>query len=298
MHVWVDVFGASDFALRLPSVIFTTGAAALTAVLGTRQVSARVGLLAGLLFVVVPTTSRYAQEARPYALAVLAAVLATLLLVRVLERPTFGRHAEYAAAIALLGFAHLIALLLLAAHAIVATMWRRRVPVGWLLAAGAGVAPVAPVIYVAYAQRYQVGWLPDVTADNAAQLPAELFGVAVIAGILIALAMIWMSLRRPALVFTVWAAVPILLLYVASQFTNLWLFRYLLFTVPAWALLGAVALSRAPVFRGAVCVLAVALIGLPVQIQFRGSAGHDQATALLASVLVQNEQPGDSIVYA
>ncbi|MFE9688265.1 glycosyltransferase family 39 protein [Micromonospora sp. NPDC005806] len=132
MHGWVGVFGDSATALRLPSVLAMAVAAGLTARLGERLVDARVGLLAGLLFAVLPGTSRYAQEARPYALATLFAVLATLLLVEALHRPTWTRWAGYAAAVAALGLSHLIALTLLAAHAVAVLLvaWRGRTSIG------------------------------------------------------------------------------------------------------------------------------------------------------------------------
>ncbi|SCG57787.1 glycosyltransferase family 39 protein [Micromonospora inositola] len=128
MHGWIALFGDSTTALRLPSVLAMAGAAGLTARLGERLVDARVGLLAGLLFAVLPGTSRYAQEARPYALATLLAVLATLLLVEALRRPSWARWAGYAAAVAGLGLTHLIALTLLAAHAVAVLLVRWRDP--------------------------------------------------------------------------------------------------------------------------------------------------------------------------
>ncbi|SCE90803.1 Dolichyl-phosphate-mannose-protein mannosyltransferase [Micromonospora matsumotoense] len=119
LHAWTGLFGDSVVALRLPSVLAMAGAAGLTAVLGRRLFGAPAGLLAGLLFAVLPGTSRYAQEARPYALVTLFAVLATVLLVRALDRPGRLRGSFYAAAVAGLGLAHLLALSLLAAHAVV-----------------------------------------------------------------------------------------------------------------------------------------------------------------------------------
>ncbi|MEU4717737.1 glycosyltransferase family 39 protein, partial [Micromonospora purpureochromogenes] len=135
MHGSVRLFGDSATALRLPSALAMAGAAGLTAVLGRWLLGARAGLLAGLLLAVLPGTSRYAQEARPYALASLFAVLATLLLVAALRRPGWTRWAGYAAAVAALGLTHLLALTLLAAHAaVVLVAW-------WHGPAAAGLAP-------------------------------------------------------------------------------------------------------------------------------------------------------------
>ncbi|MFI9643655.1 glycosyltransferase family 39 protein [Micromonospora sp. NPDC051925] len=119
MHAWTGLFGDSLPALRLPSALAMAGAAGLTAVLGRRLFGTPAGLLAGLLFAVLPGTSRYAQEARPYAMVTLFAVLATVLLVRALDHPGWLRWSGYAVAVAGLGLAHLLALSLLAAHAVV-----------------------------------------------------------------------------------------------------------------------------------------------------------------------------------
>ncbi|MEO3773459.1 glycosyltransferase family 39 protein [Micromonospora sp. B9E7] len=122
MHGWTRIVGDSTVALRAPAVLAMTVAAGLLAVLGARLVDRRCGLFAGLLFAVLPGTSRYGQEARPYALATMLAVLATLLLVTALRRPSWARWAGYAAAVTALGLIHLIALTLLAAHALVVVL--------------------------------------------------------------------------------------------------------------------------------------------------------------------------------
>ncbi|MEU5828910.1 glycosyltransferase family 39 protein [Micromonospora tulbaghiae] len=128
MHGWTALAGTSPTALRLPSALAMAVAAALTARLGAVLVGRRAGLLAGLLFAVLPVTSRYGQEARPYALATLLAVLSTLLLVGVLRRPGRWRWAGYAVAVAALGLFHLLALTLLAAHAVVVLLVAARGP--------------------------------------------------------------------------------------------------------------------------------------------------------------------------
>ena len=122
LHLWMAVFGTSAAALRLPSALAMTGAAAVVALTGKRLGGTRVGLISGLIFAVVPSVSRFAQEARPYAFATLFAALATLLLLRAMERPTWLRWGCYALAVAAVGASNLVALCVLAAHAaIVAT---------------------------------------------------------------------------------------------------------------------------------------------------------------------------------
>ena len=122
LHLWMAVFGDSAAAMRLPSALAMTGASAVVALTGKRLGGTRVGLISGLIFAVVPSVSRYAQEARPYAFATLFAALATLLLLRAMERPTWLRWGCYTLALAAAGASNLVALCVLAAHAaIVAT---------------------------------------------------------------------------------------------------------------------------------------------------------------------------------
>jgi mannosyltransferase len=88
MHGWIVLFGDSPLALRAPSVLAMAASAGLLVPLGRRLAGPGVGMVAGLLFAAVPAVSRYAQEARPYALAMLLAVASTLLALRALDRPT------------------------------------------------------------------------------------------------------------------------------------------------------------------------------------------------------------------
>ncbi len=94
IHAVIAVGGTTETALRLPSLIAMALAAGLLAELGRRLAKntglpspGAVGLLAGLLLAVVPLTTRYAQEARPYALTTLFAVVASYLLVRAACQP-------------------------------------------------------------------------------------------------------------------------------------------------------------------------------------------------------------------
>jgi mannosyltransferase len=299
LRAWVEVAGTTDVGLRLPSVWFASGAAALTAALGTRMGGRRVGLAAGMLYACLPVVSRYAQEARPYALTTFAAALSTLLLLRLLDRPRIGRYAAYAGSMALLGLAHAVALLLLLAHALI--MWRRAdrsEVIGWLVTVVVAILPAAPLLWLGSRQSAtQIAWIPPVSWVRLADTPAALFGGAALAGAVIALALAAMSMRGPLLMATAWAVVPIAGLLAASYVTPLWVPRYLLFVVPGWVLLTASALRQLTILRGLVAVLAIGVLGVPVQLDVRSSGGHGLATKDLAAVLEARAQPGDAIVF-
>jgi mannosyltransferase len=149
MHVVIAVGGISPAVLRLPSLIAMALTAGLTALLGRRlawqtglPAPAVTGLLAGLALVVVPLTTRYAQEARPYALTSLFAVAASYFLVRASAGRRWPWWAGYVVALTLTGLGNLFAVLLAVAHGIsliAARMTeRRRVAVGTAGGAGAG----------------------------------------------------------------------------------------------------------------------------------------------------------------
>jgi hypothetical protein len=90
LHYWMAAFGYSVLAMRMLSVLAMTAAAACVTLAarklaGSGAAAGRAGLLAGLAFVLIPSVSRFAQEARFYAFEVFAAMLATWLLLRALQ---------------------------------------------------------------------------------------------------------------------------------------------------------------------------------------------------------------------
>ena len=300
VKVWTSIAGSSTVALRLPSVGAMTLAAALVAVLGA-QVDAgrpdrarRTGLIAGLAFAVIPTTSRYAQEARPYAFAILFAVLATLLLVRLVQRPSAGRCALYALAILGLGAFHLMALLLLLAHPVLA--WRRAAR-AWAVSAAAGVLPLLPLAFIGYRQSGQISWIPRANWRVLLSAPDTLFIVGVVAGFVIVLGLLAFSRRREVLLLVAWALVPALVLYAVAKVTPLFWPRYLLYTVPAWVLLAALTLTRLTLRRAVAVLVALVLVSDPAQYALRASDGHSHADKSAGSIIRVNERPGDGIAY-
>ncbi len=267
MRGWVALAGSSDVALRLPSLLAMSGAAALVAALGTRLAGARCGLLAGLIFAVLPTTSRYGQEARPYALTLFAAVLATLLLTRVLDRPDFRRLAAYAGAVALVGLLHPIALALLAAHGCAVLAVRPPLLPRWAAAALAGAAPALPLLWVGYGQRIQISWIPIAGLEQLELYPMDTFvGATALAGVMFGLALLAVSLRYPEVVYASWALVPTAIVFGLGWIIPLWTPRYVVFTLPAWALLVATTLARTSLSRAAVAVALIAVLGIPAQL--------------------------------
>ncbi|MEH1012974.1 glycosyltransferase family 39 protein [Micromonospora sp. CPCC 206060] len=297
VHGWAELAGTSDTALRLPSVLAMAGAAALIGALGARLASPRAGLTAGLLFALLPTSSRFAQEARVYAFVVLCAALATYLLVRAVTRPRLWRWLAYLLAVAALGLLHPIALLLLAAHGWVVLAHYRGRTVGWLLAATVGALPALPLLRLGNQQKSQVAWIPPADVQTLLTLPREIFGVAWVGLLVGLLALFSLPLRRPVATLTAWATVPILGLYAAAQVTPLFLPRYLLFTLPAWALLAGVALGRVHVGLTIGTLAVIIALAVPQQLAIREPDGHSEAGHQLAALIADGYRTGDGVVY-
>ncbi|WP_327350296.1 glycosyltransferase family 39 protein [Streptomyces sp. NBC_01304] len=167
MYLVGQVAGVSEFTMRLPSALAMAVAAAGLSWLGRQLGGPRLGLYAGLILAVMPTASRYAQEARSFAFVMAVAVLATGTLVKALSGSR--RWATgYAVLIALLGWFNVIGLLLVAAHLVTVALRRpgRRVVIRLLLAQTAGIAAVVPLLVIGFAQRSAVGEIQPITGST------------------------------------------------------------------------------------------------------------------------------------
>lgn len=247
MHAWIALFGDAPGTLRLPSALAMAAAAGLVTGLGRRLCDTGVGVSAGLVFALLPAVSRYGQEARPYALAIAATLLATVLLVRALDRPEWSRWAGYGICLAAVGLIHIVAFTIVLPHALVA--WRTmRVRddlrmLRWAAAVAGAVTVVLPVAAKGHDESSAIDWIKADTS-TVAHFPVRLFGSAPVAAALIGLGLLgavllWRLDRRASVLLLSWALIPPLCCYLTFPLLHLFLFRYLLFTVPAWVLLAA-----------------------------------------------------------
>jgi mannosyltransferase len=304
MHFWTRIFGDSEFWMRAPSLLAVAVGVGLAGELGRRLFSPGVGLLGGALLVLVPQLTRYAQDARVYGIAFLFATLATLLLYRALQRPTWARWIAYAVIVTLIGWAHIFALMVLAGHAYaVLSRWhaqRDRALLRWLIAAPIAVLPVLPLVWLGLHQKgEQLDWIAPMTLHQVWEAPGAIFGSAAAGLLLIGLAFAARAADRRVVRELAMLAVvpPLLLMAVSFAGPSFWVPRYVLFIVPAVGLLAAAALRalRLPAF-GAVVLLAA--VAIPAQHQVRGPASHLGANfRAVARVISAQQQPGDVIVY-
>lgn len=337
MHTWIALFGDSPAVLRTPSVIAMSISAGLIVILGQRLFDLGTGVVAGLIFALIPTVSRYAQEARPYGLVTMFAVLATLQLTRAIRTPTWPKWLWYGLAMLAVGYVHMIAITLAVPHFIavrtavkrhdVLRLWR------WLAAGVAIVVFVIPFALSASQQSEAAAWI-KVTPAAIGSFPSDLMGsrtgyetavnaesagarIAAVLGVLAVLAaiLLWRSGRVRVMMLATWAVLPPLMVLAGGQRLHLFLFRYFLFTLPAWVLLAAAGVTaivrialRATgglgvtlrVVGSIALVAAVGLLALPVQKLFRLDPleGTYPDYHGVATSIITQERPGDGIAYS
>jgi mannosyltransferase len=282
--------------MRLLSVLAMATAGLATAVLAERLGGPRLGVLAATVMLALPAVSRYGQDARPYALSVLAVV--GLVLFWHAGLTSWRRRAAAAGLVAVLGllqpYGLLIVPVLLLVSAVAPRTGRTR-PAEVLAIAGSaavGILLVSPhLLRVADRAIGQVD-PPPVTVRNLAEevlrLPVAVLAppMAPVLAVLVLLltatgtAVAWRhGDRRLAVLVAAWAALPPLLLCLTQVLTGSpgLVARYWTCCLPALALGSAItlqALGRRRHSLGVTVVTVMALLGLPAQLAIRGVDGH------------------------
>src|SRR3712207_5470132 len=113
---------APEVLVRLPSVAVTVLAVWALTLWLARRCPPELAIATGALLLAIGAFSRYAQEARPYAFVLAAAVAATIVWSRLSHDRRRRWIACYAAAVVALVAAHLLAASLVLAHLVAATV--------------------------------------------------------------------------------------------------------------------------------------------------------------------------------
>lgn len=89
MKFWVGLFGNSEVALRIPSVLFSLATGYVIYLIGKSLKNDRLGLWAALFFLFNPIIIYYSQEARMYMMATFIMATALLFFMKLLPNPKF-----------------------------------------------------------------------------------------------------------------------------------------------------------------------------------------------------------------
>ncbi len=304
LHGWIGVVGDSPTALRLPSALAMAGSAGLTAALAARLFGRWEGCVAGLTFGCLPVVSRYGQEARPYALAVLLVAGTAFLLVVAVQRQARADWVRYGLGIAALGAVQLTTLLVLVPHLLVVLVERRQVraPTALVRSWGRTVAlallAVSPIAVVGWRQRGQISWIPPLSLAQVQALPGQVFGSSAVAELVLVVAVVGvLRFRGRTLLAASLLLVPPVLLVVLSEQVPLVRPRYLIHIVVGAAVLAAVGACALGRRAAVIFVVAVALLGLPAQVDVRSATRAGQPDyPEIAALLHAQVRPGDALV--
>jgi mannosyltransferase len=308
MHGLTRLLGTGPVGLRLPSALAMSLAAAGLVVLGRRLGSMTMGLYAGLVFAMMPIVARYSQEARSYGMVTALAVFATVAFVVALQSGRRRWFGWYGLLVAVLGLLHLLALLLVLAHAVTLVLSgtgreRRR---NWLVAVGGALVVVSPMLVIGFGQREQLAWVVRPHLVDVLDLSANLCGsyplvapVSALIGAALVGARAGGLLRgvTPMTVALPIALLPSALMLAATPFHPLYVYRYGLYSCAGVALLAGAGLARLHWSRALPCLLLIGALAIPdMNTQHKEAARADDPEAA-ARVFAREVRPGDAILY-
>jgi mannosyltransferase len=326
LHVWMQVFGSSDAAVRALSGVAGAASIPLVFAIGRRLVGTRVGLLAAAIFCLSPVQIYFAQEARAYAVVTFLCLVSTLALLRALRAPEQLRWwALFSATTFLAMYTHYFAAFVVVAQ------------VGWLVTVHGGERRIMVRCLAAMAAAglcFAAAWLPSLMAQATTKgnlgraegswhlhvlATPMVFGVGttllwkglattprVVAGALALLAFgglamvgAW-SLRRSRaalLLLLVWLAAPVLVPALVSVLLFPFYYsRYALMAAPAYYILIAAGLLN---LRAGARVLVVTVLILTSTLSlgtyFTTLVKHDWRAA--AAWTLANVQDGDLLAF-
>lgn len=328
LHVWIDLFGSSELATRGLSALFVGIATAGTFVLARTLFSAWVGVLAALVFALLPRVTYMGSEARSAAVATAVVVWLTVLLVHLVRsrQPDAGTRfalwAGYAGLLALGIYLFLYVLLLVPVLALAALLLtpregdRAASMRSWALATGAALALAAPVMAASLEQRDQIAFIgrrPPIAVLTAAvhqwfsTAPLAVLGWGLI---LLAVVMIFFvggrradpANNRAALgVVLAWMIVPSAALLIGTHLvTPMYSLRYLSICTPAVAIAIAVGIAcLRPLWPQVVALGLITALMLPTYLGQRSEFGKNYGSDLrqAADIVRDGAQPGDAVVF-
>lgn len=312
MKIWSAV-SVNPFWMRLPSIV----AMACGVVIATRLVHRVAGTAAACftaaVLLIMPNMSRFAQENRPYAFAVLCTVAAAALWHRSLDRTRYSvASVGYAIAVAAMGLAHLYTLTLVPALLAAAmarppgqrasSFWRTVIP------AAVAVLLISPYIYLNLAHPTGSPTDPPLSISSVAALvrgsmPYGLVALLAASAILGFVVSVRQPVVRPLAVLALaWTLIPPILLLSAKMAIDLPVTRprYVVFVMPGLAMLVALGLRRIAGLSmplTVVVLLSMASLALPRHIDIRSVDGHNRDQPL-APLLRTASQYGMPIVAA
>jgi mannosyltransferase len=329
LHGWIDLFGASELATRMPSAIAIGVAAAGTVVLARFFMGPRVAIGGGIVFAILPRVTYMGSETRSTAIATAIGVWLTVLVILALRSSTGTRRRQvvlwlsYSLLLAVGIYVFLYLALLLPVHAVAVlaagrqySCWRSRFV--WLGASLLGLSLALPIFLAGSAQREQIAFIgrrPRVRVTEAAVMQwFDTIPVAIMAWALITIAVVAVFLRRRdthrsaglpgragLTFFLAWMVVPSAILLIGTELiTPMYSLRYLSLCAPAVGVVIAVGVAAlASNWLRAASLIALVTVIVPAYAVQRGDYGKNEGSdwRQASDIIADRATPGDGVVF-
>ncbi|WP_230109111.1 glycosyltransferase family 39 protein [Microbacterium foliorum] len=322
LHIWIDVFGASGFSVRLPSALAIGATAAGVFTLCRSLAGARIAVIASIACVLVPRIGFMAAEARSAALSAALVTWLTVLLVHLVRTgETRARWwVLYGGLLVVSVHLFLYTALIAAVHLLILLVLRapRTIWWHWGFSAVLAVAACLPFVILTSGQHGQIAFLArrDVTSPQAI-LVGQWFGslpIAIAAWSAIVIVTVWAvrswrrnppragEADRRSLVWIAlaWLLIPMTLLLLANAVAGpLYTGRYLSFSAPAAGVLIAIAIALLrPRAAAVVASTLILLLTVPFAVSQRTeNAKFGSDWAQVSAYVGAHSQPGDGVVF-
>jgi uncharacterized membrane protein len=335
--LWADIrlFGDSEFAVRLPSLVFGTALVPVLYGLGRDMFGRTTGLIAALIGAIGPAAVWYSQEARMYPLFMLLATLTIWAQLRAVRSGSWKAWLAYSIVTSALMWTHYFSALhvMVQQLAFFALMWTKRgtpslKPLfkGWLRSTLLIILLTAPVLVIPYAQFDNYGNRDTVTlqANGAVEAGAPIYtAISNVAsamlgyhsaetmtqinalwplGMLAALLALGRGRSRSTMLLAGLVVIPMAVLFVVGlERRDVFELRYFAQAVPALALLIARAITLAARRKRTIAagVIAVCVV-LGLALYAEQTADDNQRVYDFRSALTElnaQQQPGDLLLY-
>ncbi|MFC9429795.1 glycosyltransferase family 39 protein [Streptomyces sp. NPDC056987] len=299
MHEIFALFGGGLLTLRLPSVLAMSVAAGGVGLLGLRLAGPRAGLLAGLVFSLLPQVQRYAQEGRSYAMVCALVTWATYTLVVSVPHRARWRWAVYGSTMLLACLLHEFAVLALVAHGVTLIVSRVPRPVlrAWSVTAAGVVAGLLPLAIGSAGQSGQVSWIDWPGTRLLGFLVMSVVGVACARAPL----GVRGPVRLPALALPI-LVLPGLLLVIVSLVKPLFVDRYVLYSCIGMALLLGAWMDHFQRLQRSsrtawIAVVAVLAALVPTSLSLRTPQSRSTDVIAIGATVRKEGRPGDGLLY-
>jgi mannosyltransferase len=315
LRPWVSIAGLAEWALRLPSLVFAVAAVPLVFLVARELLDARSARVALVVFATSGMLFEWARNVRCYTLALLLVIAATYLFLRAARSGDRRWWVAWVLIGALSIYAHLFSAIVIGSQFLTlpflsrASTDRRR---GVLAAGSMGVLILPLAFFVLAGGDGQVWWIPDLHPRVFLWLATMFAGVgtsllAVPALLLVVAGAVTLGrwIRRHglsdpaggnALFLLVWLLLPFAVVAGISVVRPLFVPRYFIGVLPAFALVLAVGITRLRRPSLMVAALSVVIVAtLPLLVSRYAVTGHEDWRGV-SDLIEPRWRSGDVIV--